>query len=205
MESLTAFLSGGNALFWGGVPDVIKGIVIALVISLLFYKQIKKYAVYFYILPGLLFAWYAFYGIASACGADLYSAMGESLLWELLWLPHSYTLDTLIGIGFICIVMFIGVLPKNDAVKKLFTIRFVLMLTFGLVINWAWIGQPASILITPIWDFAPAVDPDNPIVLASGYSVASCLFAMKIYLFMIIVSYVCLRIRKTRKKMENAA
>lgn len=78
--------------------------------------------------------WYVFYGILSVCNVDLYAKIGETWLWRILWLPHSYALDTVVGIGFICIVMYIGVLPKTPTVKKLFQIRKEMSIIGGCIL-----------------------------------------------------------------------
>jgi hypothetical protein len=138
-----------NNLLWLGVPDVIKGIAIALVFVLIFKNVMKKYSIIFYVYPGLLFLWYCLYGILALCNVDVYGAMGKTIWWEILWLPHSYALDTVVGNGFILIVMFIGVLPKWDIVKKLYTIRKEMSIIGGFILvghgvmrlstmKWAW-------------------------------------------------------------------
>lgn len=138
-----------NNFLWLGVPDVIKGIAISLIFVLIFKSAIKKYSFIFYIYPGLLFIWYCAYGILDLCNVDLYALMGDTIWWQILWFPHSYALDTVVGIGFIFIVMFIGVLPKWDIVKKLYIIRKEMSIIGGFILvghgvmrlstmKWAW-------------------------------------------------------------------
>lgn len=138
-----------NNFLWLGVPDVIKGIIISLIFVLIFKNAIKKHSFIFYIYPGLLFIWYCVYGILALCNVDLYGMMGDSIWWQILWLPHSYALDTVVGIGFILIVMFIGVLPKWEIVKKLYIIRKEMSIIGGFILvghgvmrlstmKWAW-------------------------------------------------------------------
>ncbi len=138
-----------NNFLWLGVPDILKGLVLSLLFIFIFKNAIKKHSFIFYIYPGLLFLWYCTYGILNLFNVDLYELIGETIWWELLWLPHSYALDTVIGLAFIMIVMFIGVLPKWKFVRQLYTIRKEMSIIGGLILvghgvmrlptmKWAW-------------------------------------------------------------------
>lgn len=138
-----------NNLFWLGVPDILKGLALSLLFIYIFKNAIKKHSLIFYIYPGLLFSWYCTYGILNLMNLNLYDKMGETIWWELLWLPHSFALDTVIGLAFIMIVMFIGVLPKWKFVRQLYTIRKEMSIIGGLILighgvmrlptmKWAW-------------------------------------------------------------------
>lgn len=136
-----------NNLLWLGIPDIVKGLVISVAFVLIFKKAIKKHSFIFYIYPGLIFIWYCTYGILELCNIDLYSSIGDTILWEILWLPHSYALDTVVGLGFIFIVMFIGVLPKWEIVKKLYIIRKEMSIIGGLIL----VGHGVMRLTTMKW------------------------------------------------------
>lgn len=138
-----------NNVLWLGVPDLIKGLVLSIVFLFIFKNAIRKHSLIFYIYPGLLFLWYCTYGILNLFNVNLYETMGETVWWTILWLPHSYALDTVIGIAFILIVMFIGVLPKWEFVRQLYTIRKEMSIIGGLILighgvmrlptmKWAW-------------------------------------------------------------------
>ncbi len=123
-----------NNLLWLGVPDIIKGLAISIVFVLIFKKAIKKYSFIFYIYPGLIFILYCTDGILGLCNIELSDLMGDTLLWELLWLPRSYSLDTSVGLGLIFIVMFIGVLPKWEFVRQLYIIRKEMSVISGFIL-----------------------------------------------------------------------
>lgn len=138
-----------NNLFWLGVPDILKGLALTLLFIYIFKNAIKKHSAIFYIYPALLFLWYCTYGILNLLNVNLYDQIGETIWWELLWLPHSFALDTVIGLAFIMIVMFIGVLPKWKFVRQLYTIRKEMSIIGGLILighgvmrlptmKWAW-------------------------------------------------------------------
>lgn len=131
MEALKHGLDFIDQIIWLGVPGILKGIIIALLISVIFKKAIKKYSGIFYIYPGIIFIWYVIYGIGSLFAKEWFEIFDESIVGQILWLPNKYMLDTVIGVGFITIVMFIGVLPKTKLVKELFTIRKELSIIGG--------------------------------------------------------------------------
>lgn len=114
-----------NALLWQGLPDVAKGIIISLVFAYVFRRQIKKYPVIFYIYPILTFVWFTFYGVTSLLPGDLFEQWGlhDSWISKIGWLPYGLGLVTPIGIGFITIVMFVGVLPPKRLVVEFLKIR----------------------------------------------------------------------------------
>lgn len=136
-----------NNLLWLGIPDIVKGLTISIVFVLIFKSAIKKHSFIFYIYPGLIFIWYCIYGVLELFNVELYDLMGETIWWQLLWLPHSYALDTVVGLGFIFIVMFIGVLPKWDIVKKLYIIRKEMSIIGGLIL----VGHGVMRLSTMTW------------------------------------------------------
>jgi DMSO/TMAO reductase YedYZ heme-binding membrane subunit len=114
-----------NAFLWQGVPDVAKGIIISLVFAYVFRKQIKKHPVIFYIYPTLTFLWFTFYGVVTLLPGDLFEQWGlhDSWISKIGWLPYGLGLVTPIGIGFITIVMFVGVLPQKRFVVEFLKIR----------------------------------------------------------------------------------
>lgn len=114
-----------DAYIWLGVPEVVKGIVLAFLFAMIFRKYIKKYSVLFYIYPILLCIWFTFTGLNSLFGLSLISDLGLNDLWivTLIRFPYRLGLVTPIGIGLITIVMFIGVLPKSKTVIELYKIR----------------------------------------------------------------------------------
>lgn len=114
-----------NAVLWYGVPDVLKGLIISVLFAGIFRKQIKKYPLIFYIYPALTFIWFSFYGVVSLFPGDLIEKWGIADSWvsQLGWLPSGLGLAAPIGIGFLIIVMFVGVLPKNKIVVEFYKIR----------------------------------------------------------------------------------
>lgn len=114
-----------NVYIWLGIPDVIRGTVIAFVFAYFLRRQIKKYPVVFYIYPGLIFLWFTFYGIVNLLPGNLFQAWGLADSWisDIGWFPQRLGLVTPVGIGFLIIVMFIGVLPKTKVVVEFFKIR----------------------------------------------------------------------------------
>lgn len=151
-------------LLWLGVPDVIKGLIIAILLVVLFKKAIKKHSFLFYLYPGLLFIWYCTYGILELCKVDLYGLIGKTILWKLLWLPHSYALDTVVGIGFIFIVMYIGVLPKWKIVKELYPIRKEMSIIGGLIL----VGHGVMRLTTMKWAWGDAAELNLLLIFSYG-------------------------------------
>jgi len=144
MEILTTI----HNILWMGVPDIVKGLVISIIFVLIFRKAIKKHSFLFYIYPALIFIWYCTYGILTLCNVELYTLMGKSVWWKILWLPHTYALDTVIGLGFIFIVMFIGVLPtKWEIIKQLHTIRKEMSIIGGAIL----VGHGIMRLVTTKW------------------------------------------------------
>jgi hypothetical protein len=114
-----------NAYLWLGVPNVVKGLITALVFVVLFRKQIQKHPVVFYIYPALYFIWEII-----ACATFLSPGINKALEdagWSLFlmsgWWLVELGLGTTFGVGLLIIVMFIGVLPKSTLVKNLFAIR----------------------------------------------------------------------------------
>lgn len=165
-----------NNVLWLGVPDIIKGLVISIAFVLIFKNAIKKHSFIFYIYPGLIFIWYCTYGILELFKVDLYGMIGDSILWEILWLPHSYALDTVIGLAFILIVMFIGVLPKWDIVKKLYTIRKEMSIIGGLIL----VGHGVMRLPTMTWAWENTKDL-NPLLIFS-YGILGVILLVLIFI-----------------------
>jgi hypothetical protein len=99
----------------------------------LFRKPLKAHPAAFYIYPVIYALWNIFYGVAQLATSggnppyrtQLYETLGgdNSFILNLLdWLGH-LGLTAALGIGLLIIVMFIGVLPKTELVKKLFSVR----------------------------------------------------------------------------------
>lgn len=125
LEMVYRFNDYINAYIWQGIPDIVKGTLIVFVFSYLFRKQIKKYPVVFYLYPALIFLWFTFYGVVSLLPGDLFETWGlyDSWISDIGWFTYRLGLVTPIGIGFLVIVMFIGVLPKTKLVVEFFKIR----------------------------------------------------------------------------------
>jgi hypothetical protein len=115
-----------SAYLWLGIPTVVQGLLIALVFVVIFRKKMLKRPAVFYIYPAVYFI---------LCVVNV---IGDLLLpHELAEKIESFTslnvtiilafdhlgLGTPLGIGLLIIVMFIGVLPKTELVKNLFSIR----------------------------------------------------------------------------------
>lgn len=133
MKTIDRIIHLIDTQLWTGVPVVVKGFLIALVFVVIFRKTIKAHPVAFYVYPVIYLVWHLFYGIAQLAtsggnppyNTPLYEALGGDDSWVLGiidWIGH-LGLGTDLGIGLLIIVMFIGVLPKTEFVKKLFTIR----------------------------------------------------------------------------------
>jgi DMSO/TMAO reductase YedYZ heme-binding membrane subunit len=114
-----------NAYIWQGIPEVLKGFVIALIFVVLFRKQLKKHPIAFYIYPTVYFLWSVIYAVLVHLPNDFFEekGLGDSWLVNIGWFFGELGLTTMLGIGLIIIVMFIGVLPKTAFVANLFAIR----------------------------------------------------------------------------------
>lgn len=129
MEQILDAISGINevldAYVWLGIPDVVKGIVLAFLFAVIFKKYIKKYPLIFYIYPILLCIWFTFTGLTGLFNLNIISELGMNNWWiiTLIRFPYSLGVVTPLGIGLITIVMFIGVLPKSKIVIELYKIR----------------------------------------------------------------------------------
>ena len=188
-----------NNALWLGVPDLIKGLIVSIGLVLLFKTTIKTHSFLFYLYPGFIFLWYCTYGILDLCNVDLYGFMGETIYWELLWLPHSYGLDTSIGLGFVFIVMFTGVLPKWNIVKQLYIIRKELSIISGLLL----VGHGVMRLPTMKWAFENMKDIN--IFLIFSYGILGVILLVLIFIPW-ITSFQFARKRlqpKTWKKLQT--
>ncbi|MBZ3936348.1 hypothetical protein [Methanimicrococcus blatticola] len=129
MKQILDAISGINevldAYVWLGIPDVVKGIVLAFLFAVIFKKYIKKYPLIFYIYPILLCIWFTFTGLTGLFNLNIISELGMNNWWiiTLIRFPYSLGVVTPLGIGLITIVMFIGVLPKSKTVIELYKIR----------------------------------------------------------------------------------
>ena len=165
-----------NNLFWLGVPDILKGLALSLLFIYIFKNAIKKHSTIFYIYPGLMFFWYCTYGILNLMNVNLYDQFGETIWWELLWLPHSLALDTVIGLAFIMIVMFIGVLPKWKFVRQLFIIRKEMSIIGGLLL----IGHGVMRLPTMKWAWENLTDMN--VFLFFSYAILGVILLVLIFI-----------------------
>jgi DMSO/TMAO reductase YedYZ heme-binding membrane subunit len=125
IEAINRVIEYVNAYVWQSVPGVVKGLAIALVFALIFRKQLKKHPVAFYIYPVVFLLWCTVSGIIELVDSNAYENMGweQSWIMNIGWAFDELGLGTLLGIGLIIIVMFIGVLPKVKLVQNLYTIR----------------------------------------------------------------------------------
>jgi DMSO/TMAO reductase YedYZ heme-binding membrane subunit len=193
IEIINRIIEYINAYIWLGIPNVVKGLICALVFVVIFKKQIKAHPVVFYIYPALYFIWDLI-----ACSTFLSSAAAETLEgwgwsgylmagWWLEWLG----LGTTFGIGLIIIVMFIGVLPKTEFVKNLFTIRTEMSIIGGTILVGHGILQQDNIILYNQYYS------DSPIFFTL---IMFCILGMVILLLLIapwITSF-----RAVRKKMK---
>jgi DMSO/TMAO reductase YedYZ heme-binding membrane subunit len=125
IEVISNIVDHINAYLWLGIPNIIKGFIVALVFVLIFRKQIKAHPIVFYAYPTLYFLWEIITGIAWLSPDNLYEKLGgdESLLLNIGWWLDDLGLGATFGIALIIIVMFIGVVPKTTLVKNLYDIR----------------------------------------------------------------------------------
>lgn len=165
-----------NNLLWLGIPDILKGLVLSLLFIYIFKNAIKKHSFIFYIYPGLLFLWYCTYGILNLFNLNLYELIGETIWWEILWLPHSYALDTAIGLAFIMIVMFIGVLPKWKFIRQLYTIRKEMSIIGGLIL----VGHGVMRLPTMKWAWENITDMNS--LLFFSYAILGIILLVLIFI-----------------------
>ncbi|MDR1068383.1 MAG: ferric reductase-like transmembrane domain-containing protein [Clostridiales Family XIII bacterium] len=115
-----------DAYLWLGIPEVVKGLLIAVVFAVLFRKKMLKRPAVFYIYPIVYFI----LCVINVTGdlllphelAEKIEAFTSLNVTIILALDH-LGLGTPLGIGLLIIVMFIGVLPKTELVKNLFSIR----------------------------------------------------------------------------------
>jgi DMSO/TMAO reductase YedYZ heme-binding membrane subunit len=112
-----------NVYIWLGTPEVLKGIIITLVFVILFRKKLKERPTVFYVYPVLYFLLGIFCGVGNLLPGNRPDESWVVNIEDFLLFLDDLGLGTTFGIGFIVIVMFIGVLPKNTFVKALFTIR----------------------------------------------------------------------------------
>lgn len=155
MEGVERVLNFVDNVLWLGLPDILRGLLICLLVVGLFHKQIKRHPWAFYIYPFYLLVIYTFYGVSSLMGAAWIKAIKDTWMEKLLWLPHRYGLDTVIGVGFIMIVMFIGVLPKTKFVKNLYQIRKEMSIMGGAIL----IGHGLMRIPTAVYAWTNQINP----------------------------------------------
>ncbi|MGI6256969.1 MAG: hypothetical protein ACOYJU_02775 [Anaerovoracaceae bacterium] len=132
MDKIEHVIEGLNQILWADVPDILKGLIIALVVAALFKKQIKTHSWIFYLFPALMFFLCVAYGIMDLVKPALLEKITEdTAVGSIFHILYGDFSATAVGIGFIIIVMFVGVLPKNKFVVSLFSIRKELSIIGG--------------------------------------------------------------------------
>jgi DMSO/TMAO reductase YedYZ heme-binding membrane subunit len=126
IEALHKGVDTINAVVWEGVPEILQGILLALVLVLVFGRALKKHPLGFYIYSSVILVAYTIYGvleiIIESTGGDG-EWLWESPFYNIIIIPDELGLITQLGIGLIVIVMFVGVLPKTELVKRLYSLR----------------------------------------------------------------------------------
>lgn len=148
MEKIERILSVIDQIFWSGIPYILKGLIIAIVVIVLFKKQIKKHTWVFYIYPGVMMLACITYGIISLINDKFMDKFWESALGKVFEFFYDQIPLTVIGVGFIIIVMFAGVLPKTKFVRDVFVIRKELSIIGGaLLIGHAFFRLSTALMV----------------------------------------------------------
>jgi DMSO/TMAO reductase YedYZ heme-binding membrane subunit len=125
MEIMWSVVDFINSYIWMGIPGILKGLITALVIVIIFRKLIKKHPIVFYIYPTLYCLWAIVSFVGNLLTDDFYQVMGgeKSWIWNIVYMAEELGLGVMLGISLLVIVMFVGVLPQSRLVKNLLAIR----------------------------------------------------------------------------------